>query len=652
MTASKIVAAAASSAGGGAGLDVDEVFSTFLYEGSTGTAQTFVNGVDLTEGGLVWGKARNSDKSHWLHDTERGTEKVLRSNADSAEVATSNAGVTSFNNNGFTVGNSNYWNENQTGLDYVSWTFRKAKKFFTIVDNITMPSSGSVVVNHDLGSRPGMILLKCKDDSIPWYVYHQSNGHGKWLGLDSTANVQSYTYVFQYITDTSFSTRTNSPGDYIAYVFAHHDGSDSDYGSGDFGPDSDQDIIKCGSYSGNGSSTGPVVDLGFEPQWLMIKNASSSGPWVMLDNMRGWPVTDDVTYNDHMLWANTSDAEYTTVKRANITPTGFQIRQSNSQVNTNGNTYIYMAIRRGPLAVPEDATKVFAPNYYGTSGYVGYLGAPADMSMLGYLSGNSQNAVVYSRLTPNNKALVTSSTGAEITTNSSWDNMLGVTPVGSTLNTLISWTWKRAPGYFDVVCYTGNYTDGRTVTHNLGVAPEMIWVKLRDTYSAEWMVFHKDLATNHNLILNSTGGSSDYSGRVRTPTATTFTVSNDTSVNRQSPLTYIAYLFATVAGVSKVGSYTGSGATKTIDCGFSSGARFVLIKRADASNEWYIFDTVRGITTTSNDGVLRLNSNQAQYTEAGWVGYDMIQPDNSGFKLTSDSQLNANTGTYIFYAIA
>jgi cytochrome c peroxidase len=68
-----------------------------------------------------------------------------------------------------------------------------------------------------------------------------------------------------------------------------------------------------------------------------------------------------------------------------------------------------------------------------------------------------------------------------------------------------------------------------------------------------------------------------------------------TSTN-ESGKNYIAYLFATLPGVSKVGSYTGNGSSQTIDCGFTSGARFVLIKRTDNSNwSWYVYDTARGI---------------------------------------------------------
>ena len=67
------------------------------------------------------------------------------------------------------------------------------------------------------------------------------------------------------------------------------------------------------------------------------------------------------------------------------------------------------------------------------------------------------------------------------------------------------WMWKRAPKYFDVVAYTGNGTAGRTVSHNLGVAPEMMWVKQRP-YSSSWTVYHKDIGAANKLILNDASG--------------------------------------------------------------------------------------------------------------------------------------------------
>ena len=108
------------------------------------------------------------------------------------------------------------------------------------------------------------------------------------------------------------------------------------------------------------------------------------------------------------------------------------------------------------------------------------------------------------------------------------------------------------------------------------------------------------------------------------------------------------YLFATCPGVSKVGSYTGTGTTLQLNCGFTSGARFVLIKRTDSPGEWYVWDTARGIIA-GNDPYLLLNSTAVEVTNT-----DYIDTYNPGFEIssTAPAAINALNGTYIFLAIA
>jgi hypothetical protein len=210
--------------------------------------------------------------------------------------------------------------------------------------------------------------------------------------------------------------------------------------------------------------------------------------------------------------------------------------------------------------------------------------------------------------------------------------------------------WKRAPGYFDAVAYTG---DGSTVNinHNLGVSPEMIWVKRRnssDQYAAFWSVYHKDLGYDKVLTLNDTATPLTYSGYWGSGhTDTTFGVSTSFNPVNTSGNTYIAYLFASLDGISKVGSYTGNGTSQTIDCGFTSGARFVLIKRTDSTSDWFVLDSARGIVA-GNDPLLALNGNGVEDT-----GYDIIDPDNSGFIINQTAwNTNVSSASYIFYAIA
>ena len=178
--------------------------------------------------------------------------------------------------------------------------------------------------------------------------------------------------------------------------------------------------------------------------------------------------------------------------------------------------------------------------------------------------------------------------------------------------TYASWTFRRAPKFFDVVCYTGTGV-ARTVPHNLGVAPELMIVKSR-AGTDSWAVYSKDVGAGYYTDLNSANGFTTSSNiwNSTVPTSAVFSVGTIGRVNG-SGATYVAYLFASLAGISKVGSYTGNGTSQTINCGFSTGARFILIKRTDATGDWYVWDSVRGIIA-ANDPHLSLNTAAAEVT--------------------------------------
>jgi hypothetical protein len=640
----KLLQAAAGSAGG-AGLDVDEVFSTFLYDG-TGSAQTITNNIDLSgEGGLTWIKGRMAGGfSHYLFDTERGVTKYIRSNETNAEGTDSNS-LTAFNSNGFSVGSANITNYN-TG-DFVSWTFRKAPKFFDVVTYSGNSTAGRTV-SHSLGSVPGMIIVKTTNASDDWRVYHRgvdsSNPENYVMYLNDTrARVDAPRWNDTAPTSTEFTLGSDSSVNgsgrtYVAYIFAHNNSD------GEFGPDSDQDIIKCGSYTGTGAKLD--INIGFEAQWVMIKQTDASRDWHLFDVMRGMPVGSDASW----LEANTSDPEANNAYMS-AHPTGFTLPDGHPEVCANGGNYIYMAIRRGPLAAPDDATKVFAVQDGRGASKLFTAGFPIDTFIMG--DKNGDNWQVKDRLR-GQKDLATNSTAAE-TANTFYyfDDQTGLVTSsggGSALAQLTGYMWKRAPSYFDVCCYTGNDTAGRTVSHNLGAVPEMMWVKRRDV-SRPWFVYNKDLdASNPShkyLKLNETEAVSDDVSiwNDTAPTSSVFTVGDSNNVNSNGS-TYIAYLFASVDGVSKVGSYTGNGSTQNIDCGFSSGARFVLIKRTDTSEGWKVHDSVRGIVA-GDDPFLELNNTNAENSS-----FDLVDPYSGGFAVNNFVGWNASGGSYIFYAIA
>ena len=601
---------------------------------------------DYGQGGLVWTKSRTTASAHGLYDTVRGVSKEISSS--SAVAQSTDNGVTAFNSNGYTVGNRH--TTNTSAANYASWTFRKAPKFFDCV-TYTGNGSGNRQISHNLGSTPGMMLIKITSEAGGWAVYHRgntANPETDKLRLDNTDATSDHDDYWADTAPTSANFTVGSDGDvnqnsatYVAYLFAHNNND------GEFGPDGDQDIIKCGSYTGNGSNTGPVIDLGFEPQWLMFKRTNDVENWIMFDNMRGMSVGEI----DPDIRPDLSQAEGAAVNYLEPTATGFKIANANSRTNGNGDTYIYMAIRRGPLAPPEAGTEVFdvAVGLSGSTLPSYNSNFPVDMS-LSRRPSSAENWTIRQRLT-GKRSLIPNNTDAESTgdAEATWDYMDGWGDWTADTSTHYSWMWKRAPSYCDVVCFSADGTTSKAVPHNLGVIPELVITKTRST-TGEWYTYVNsiwgDASTSDKIGLNlKTNGSAStqtvdgYGTFPTRATDTNFYVGGNANINGE---TKILYLFASLDGVSKLGTVTHSGSSTDVDCGFSNGARFVLLKRTDATGDWYVWDSARGIIA-GNDPYLLLNSTAATVTNT-----DFIDPLNAGFTISGDF----TDGDYIFYAIA
>jgi hypothetical protein len=631
---------------------IEDVFSTWLYTGN-GSTQTITNGIDLSgKGGLVWAKYRSQASNHYLIDSGRGVPQTLSSNTTAAQY--SDNVVTAFNSNGFTTGSGG----NASSQTMATWSFRKQPKFFDVV-TYTGNGGTSQTIAHNLGATPGCIMVKRTDTTGNWLVYHTSLGATQGLALNLTMAQDTATGYWADTAPTStnftvgnYSDNNASGGTYVAYLFAHN--------AGGFGLTGTDNVISCGSYTGNGSADGPTISLGYEPQWILIKNATSTGNWTMYDNMRGIPTGG----NTSLLVANTTAAESALGPLVDLNSTGFQIKTTSSFLNTSARTYIYIAIRRGPMKVPTSGTSVFSTvSRSGTSSAFTQNtgGNRPDFAMIkerGSVYG--YDWVWYDRLQgPNSLASnntvqnsiysqgVNYSAGSVpgYGNNSMSFNAFG--PGNASGDNYVYEFFTRAPGFFDEVCYTGTGS-ATTFSHNLQTTPELMIVKVRNT-SNVWAVYHKDLGATKYVYLHSTNAVGTFSGfwNNTSPTLSAFTVGNDSSVCG-SGNTYVAYLFATLAGVSKVGSYTGNGSSQTINCGFTGGARFVLIKRTDAAGDWYVWDTARGIVS-GNDPHLSLNTTTAEVTTD-----DTIDTDSTGFVVNQVTATNVNvsSATYIFLAIA
>ena len=614
---------------------VDDVFSAYTYTGNSAT-QTISNGIDLAgKGGLVWIKGRSTAYTHSLYDTARGAPNRLSSETTGAQISDTSS-LTSFSSNGFAL--KTISNVNQTSQTFVSWTFRRAPKFFDVV---TWTGNGANrTIPHALGQEVGMMLVKRTNSAADWQVYHRSLTNTGYMVLNSTAvkatgatRWNSTTATTSNISLGADATVNASGGAYVAYLFAHDPSADG--------------IIQCGSFTTDAGGNA-TVNLGWEPQYLMVKTSSAVGDWWLQDTSRGMPNGT----SGKLLWANYSNAEAdSNFSKPNAT--GFT-----GTYNSDG-TYIYLAIRR-PNKPPTTGTQVYnaiARTGTGGAATVTGVGFAPDLAVIRQRASTTLHFNLVDRLRGATKVLFSSSSDAEGTyaqTVTGFDVMdgvrLGTDEPNTSGSALINHFFKRAPGFFDIVCYTGE-GGVHTFPHSLGVAPELLIVKKRNAPdgSDEWQVYAAPLSAAGFLWLNSTMAYSAAGSMWNNtaPNSTLFTVGTYDGVN-QYTTAYVAYLFASLLGVSKVGSYTGNGTTQTINCEFTTGARFFLVKTTSTAGSWWVFDSARGIVSAF-DPALQLNSTAAEISSA-----DAVDPDPMGIIVNQEAtcSLNAAGVSYVYLAIS
>ena len=327
-----------------------DYFNTVLYTGNN-TART-ITGLDF-QPDWIWGKGRSEASDHTATDSVRGNTKVLTPNDNSGEGTTSTY-VTSFNSNGFSLGNDNGMNKNN--VTYASWNWKAGTSFTNDASGTgigSIDSAGSVntdagfsiisytgtasaaTVAHGLGAVPKMIIVKTRGSSGDWSVYHSSLGNTKNLKLNTTAAEQTSASYWNNTTPTSSVFTINDEGNVngssvamIAYCFAEKQG-----------------YSKFGNYAPNGNADGNFIYTGMSPAFVMIKNTNTTRDWVMYDNKR--PIPNSAS---KVLEANTSDAESTLDLDIDLLSNGFKLRGAAGNINTSdGVNYIYMAFAENPL---------------------------------------------------------------------------------------------------------------------------------------------------------------------------------------------------------------------------------------------------------------------------------------------------------------
>jgi len=306
----------------------------------------------------VWIKNTDtSGKDHVLYDSSRGVTKQFYTNNNQAEDTVSN-GVTSFNSNGFTLGNNG--GPNAADDAHVAWVWKanggtrttfsesgnnpaggyqaNVTSGFSIIDYTGTGATGTVA--HGLGVTPKVAIIKDRDNSAHWiYATTTVDGSNDALYLETTgAKFDSNSDIDITFTSSNVQlannwTDVNGDGTkYIAYVFAPIKG-----------------YSKFGSYTGNGNADGAFVYTGFKPSWVMIKNSGASGfNWVVQDATRS-----PFNLADKKLTPNTTNAEETNADKIDILSNGFKARVSDAGVNASSSSYIYMAFAESPFVSSE-----------------------------------------------------------------------------------------------------------------------------------------------------------------------------------------------------------------------------------------------------------------------------------------------------------
>ena len=338
-------------------------FQTKIYTGNGSSRSITFDGDEDMQPDWCWFKARSEAYNHALFDSVRGTTKLIRSNQTTAEETHSTT-LTAFNSNGFSLGGGDAFTNANT-VTYASWHWKAGTSFTNDASATsigTIDSTGSVndtagfsiisftgtgangSIKHGLSTAPRAMIFKNRDEGAEgWFVYHESIGNTKRLGLLDASGASSASSTFFQDTSPTSSIITlgsnhgcNGPDAMICYAFSERQG-----------------YSKFGSFTGNGNADGPFVYTGFKPAWVMFK-PDASADWTIVDNKRN-------TFNpvaDKTINANLSTAEHDGSADLDFVCNGFKIKNANTDTNHSG-TIAYFAFAESPFVnsngVPNNA---------------------------------------------------------------------------------------------------------------------------------------------------------------------------------------------------------------------------------------------------------------------------------------------------------
>ena len=325
-----------------------------LYGGNSST-QTVNNSAGFYPD-FNWIKIRSSTGSHVLVNSVVGGSKQLFSNLTNAEQTDTNM-TSAISSSGIALGNNSTGtgNSNISTYTYVLWQWLagagssssntsgsitstvsvNATAGFSIV-SYTGNGTAGATVGHGLGVAPSMIIVKERspDTNYNWFVYHTSVGNTAYLLLNTTNASSSGVSAWNNTTPTSsvftvgaYTEVNKNTAPFIAYCWTPIAGYSA-----------------FGSYTGNGSTDGPFVYVGFKPRWILMKSSTLVTNWWIIDTARN-------TYNvaNTLLTPSNNYADDTTYNVADINSNGFKIRTTYTGVNSSGDTYIYACFAENPF---------------------------------------------------------------------------------------------------------------------------------------------------------------------------------------------------------------------------------------------------------------------------------------------------------------
>ena len=614
-------------------------FNVVTWTG-TGSAQTINVGF---EPDLIWFKSRNQGYDPDIYDSSRGTNNYLRTSSTITQYAASDQ-ITSTSSTGFTLGTGNAINQNTT--TYVAWCFKASGGTTSTgsgtggVTNITTQVNSSLgfsmikftegtgtssTVNHGLGSTPELVLSKrISGNSQGWFTHHSSLSGSQYLFLNTGDAVATSSSVWNgtapdstKITLGPWQTETDDYGAQgrIIYAFKSVTG-----------------FSKIGTYTGNGSTNGPIVETGFKPAFLMYKAKDAATAWVIVDNERGRTGNPRNEY----IFANTGGNAGANYDLVNFYSNGFQIVDSATTSNASGGTFIYIAFAANPdTTTPTLADSFNAQLYTGNGGTQSITGVGFKPDLVWVKARN----VTYDHALTDSIRGVTHpiylTNGAQLTNSTfitSFDSdgfSIGNNAVvNNNTNTYVAWSWKagnlpsintdgsttaivnaNVAAGFSIVhlpSHAGSYTVG----HGLSGVPDLIITRVYDGTS-NWLVYNSVNGARNYMLLNTDAANTAATAGYEYDAVTSTTFTNLISA---STLSYIHYCFKSISGFSKIGSYTGSGSSGNAqNIGFQPD--FVMIK-STAQYNWNIYDSKRPSGSITGRYMLIANSNGSEITSS------------------------------------